>query len=80
MGKLQTLQNSVLRLQMGLGWYTSAEELVTTRTHSACNTVHKLVLVAYHTVLQTYKSKTLGEPTYMSVSYTHLTLPTNREV
>ena len=60
MGKLQTLQNSVLRLQTGLGWYTSAEELVT-----RANTLSVHQLVAYHTVLQTYKCRTSGEPTYM---------------
>ena len=60
MGRLQVLQNSVLRLQTGLGWYTSAEELVT-----RANTLSVHQLVAYHTLLQAYKCRASAEPTYM---------------
>ena len=60
MRKLQSLQNSVLRLQTGLGWYTSTEQLVT-----RANTLSVHQLVGYHTVLQAHKCRTTGEPSFM---------------
>ena len=60
MRKLQSLQNSVLRLQTGLGWYTSTEQLVTRG-----NTLSVHQLVGYHTVLQAHKCRTTGEPSFM---------------
>ena len=60
MGKLQVLQNSVLRLQTGLGWYSSTEQLV-----NRANTLSVHQLVAYHTVLLVHKCRTSGEPLFM---------------
>ena len=60
MGKLQVLQNSVLRLQTGLGWYSSTEQLV-----NRANTLSVHKLVAYHTVLLVHKCRTSGEPLFM---------------
>ena len=60
MRKLQVLENSVLRLQTGLEWYSSTEQLVT-----RANTLSVHQLVVYHTVLQTHKCRTSGEPSFM---------------
>ena len=60
MGRLQVMQNSVLRLQTGLGWHTPTAELV---RRAGQLSVHQLV--AYHTLLQTYKCKMTSQPRYM---------------
>ena len=60
MRKLQVLQCSVLRLQTGLNWYSSTEQLVT-----RANTLSVHQLVGYHTLLQVYKCRTTGEPSFM---------------
>ena len=60
MGRLQTMQNSVLRLQTGLCWNTPTTELV---RRAGQLSVHQLA--AYHSLLQTYKCKTTGQPKYM---------------
>ena len=60
MGRLQVMQNSVLRLQTGLGWHTPTAELV---GRAGQLSVHQLV--AYHTLLQTYKCKMTSQPRYM---------------
>ena len=60
MRKLQVLQCSVLRLQTGLNWYSSTEQLVT-----RANTLSVHQLVGYHTLLQTHKCQATGEPSFM---------------
>ena len=58
--KLQVLQNAVLRLQTGLGWYTPTELLV---KKSSQLSVHQLV--AYHSALQVFKCQKTSQPEYM---------------
>ena len=60
MRKLQVLQCSVMRLQTGLDWYSSTEQLVT-----RANTLSVHQLVGYQTLLQTNKCRTTGEPSFM---------------
>ena len=60
MGRLQVMQNTVLRLQTGLGWNIPTTELV---RRAGQLSVHQLV--AYHTLLQVYKCKLTCQPRYM---------------
>ena len=60
MRTLHVLQNSTLRLQTGLGWYSSTEQLV-----NRANTLSVHQLVAYHTLLQAHKCRISGEPLFM---------------
>ena len=60
MRKLQVLQNTVLRLETGLGWYTPTETLVKRANQLS---IHQLV--AYHSALQVYKCRKTSEPKYM---------------
>ena len=61
MGRLQVLQNSVLRLQTGLGWFTPTRILLEKANQLS---VHQLV--AYHTILQAYKCQKSSQPEYMN--------------
>ena len=60
MRKLQVLQNAVLRLQTGLGWFTPTEFLV---KRSGQLSVHQLV--AYHSALQVFKCRRTKQPDHM---------------
>ena len=60
MRRLQVLQNTILRLETGLGWYTHTEVLVKKSNHLS---VHQLV--AYHSALQVFKCKRTSQPEHM---------------
>ena len=60
MRKLQVLQNAVLRLQTGLGWFTPTQVLVKRAKELS---VHQLV--AYHSALQVFKCQKTSQPEYM---------------